>query len=118
MERARQAKPLKGLAAGLAAGLVATFAMTQFQNAWLKAAEALSPEQAKEQKKDEQGENATVKVARVLSQSVLHHGLSPEKKRAAGMVVHYAFGTAMGGIYGVNAELFHELATAGFGTLH
>jgi uncharacterized membrane protein YagU involved in acid resistance len=117
MEGEREPEPLKGFAAGLVAGFVATFAMTQFQELWLKATEEIAPEEKHEQQQDERGENANEKVARLIANSVGRE-LSREQLRRAGTALHYAFGTVMGGVYGVNAELFPRLATAGFGTLH
>lgn len=110
----------KGAAAGLAAGLVASFAMNQFQALLQKAREATreqkggdgKPERHQQgQGEDEhgEGENATVKTAERISEVFGHH-LSPDEKEAAGPAVHYAFGTAMGALYGALAELSPKVA--------
>lgn len=101
---------LKGLAAGLAGGLIATFVMTQFQTALTKAAESANGEEKKEKKED--GENATVKTAEAISETIFDHELKKSEKEPAGNAVHYGFGTMMGAVYGVAAEI---LPVTGYG---
>lgn len=57
-------------------------------------------------------EPATVKAADL----VLRQNLKREQKQPAGNIVHYAFGAAAGGIYGLVAEKT-RVARIGFGTL-
>jgi hypothetical protein len=134
----------KGLAAGAIGGLAGTIVMTQFQNAWQKAAKKINEQHAGEdfsvprdlsdesremqtgtegtssarsakvysvrQEKPEKGsekENGGNAPARV-AESVARVGgksLSTDQKEKGGMVVHYAFGTLMGAMYGVAAEM-------------
>src|SRR5919107_498354 len=107
----------KGLVAGLAGGLVASWTMNQFQAAWMRVAansekphgaQSLQPsggstgnqaEDAKEQ------DDATVETAKVISKNVFGHELQESEKKPAGTAVHYAFGTASGGLYGALAEV-------------
>jgi putative membrane protein len=118
----------KGLAAGLVGGLVASWTMNKFQAAWTKStegfekphgAQSMQPsegedaEQASEENKENQ-DDATVKAARAIAEGVLGHKLKENEKEAAGAVVHYAFGTATGGLYGAVAELAPEV-TVGVG---
>src|SRR5687767_4242872 len=114
----------KGLVAGLAAGLVASWTMNQFQAAWTRIAEGFekphgaqsmqpsegpnpnempdsnqaqsgqSPDQKEEQ------DDAIVKAAKAISEGVFGHKLTRSEKKPAGAAVHYAFGTATGGLYG------------------
>jgi uncharacterized membrane protein YagU involved in acid resistance len=49
-------------------------------------------------------EDSTVKTASAISQAIFHHGLTDAQKERAGPAVHYAFGTAMGALYGVLAN--------------
>jgi len=117
----------KGCAAGIAGGLAATLVMTGFQNAWNAVAEKSrdnsrktngngmrsisqqlaeirygeSPTQTEQ--KDSEKENPTEKVAGKVG-SVVGRRLSPESKKTGGMVVHYAFGALMGGLYGTALE--------------
>lgn len=123
----REGEILKGLAAGLVGGLVASWTMNQFQAAWSKAAEGFekphgaqsmqpseggSPGQVQEQKENQ--DDATVKAARAISEGVFGHELKENEKKTAGAVVHYAFGTATGGLYGAVSEIVPEI-TAGAG---
>ena len=132
----RKEKPsiLRGIATGITAGIVATLIMDQFQklssaggNALekqKKLAEGESPSQidreqaASEQKAAEQ-EGSTEIVARKIAEAT-HIDLNKENKKAAGQAVHYTFGTLMGVVYSVSAELLPEVTTGagtGFGTL-
>jgi len=110
----------KGAVAGLAAGLAGTVAMTQFQNAWAKISEQRTANGNQERKKEnreqqqEQGEPATAIASRKLARGLFHRELSGTEKEKASYAVHYAFGTLMGGAYGVAAE-FVPQARAGFG---
>jgi putative membrane protein len=115
----------KGFVAGLVGGLVASWTMNQFQAAWSKATEGFEkphgaqsmqpgageqPGQGSEQNKENQ-DDATVKAAKAISEGIFGHKLEEREKRAAGAAVHYAFGTATGGLYGAVAELAPEVTT-------
>lgn len=119
----RNGDVLKGMVAGLAGGLVASWTMNQFQAAWSKAAEgfekphgaqSMQPSEGQqtgrgsEQNKENQ-DDATVKAARAISEGIFGHELQENEKRPAGAVVHYAFGTATGGLYGAIAEFAPEV---------
>jgi uncharacterized membrane protein YagU involved in acid resistance len=123
----------KGIVAGLAAGLVASWTMNQFQAAWTRMSEGFdkphgaqsmqpsegpNPEDTSDaiqspQEKEEQ-DDATVKTAKVISENIFGHKLTQSEKRPAGAAVHYAFGTATGGLYGAMAEVAPQV-TAGAG---
>lgn len=115
----------KGMAAGLVGGLVASWTMNQFQAVWTKAAEGFEkphgaqsmqppegqkPGQGSEQNKENE-DDATVRAARAVSEGILGHELQESEKKAAGAAIHYAFGTATGGLYGAVAELAPEVTT-------
>lgn len=129
----------KGLVAGLAAGLVASWTMNQFQKAWTLAAagfekphgaqsmqpsegpnpdeltgsdQAMAKNQSSGEKENQ--DDATVKTAKAISEGVFGHKLTESEKKPAGAMVHYAFGTATGGLYGAMAEVAPEV-TAGAG---
>jgi Protein of unknown function (DUF1440) len=87
---------LKGAVAGLAGGLAGTLAMTEFQGWWSKT--------AKKQGSSSREEPATVKAARVIVEKTLHRRLPDKEKKLAGEIVHYAFGTLNGAVYGALAE--------------
>lgn len=111
--RVESPKTIDGLAAGLVGGLVGTWAMTQFQNLWTKASEKLQCEQ-EQQKSEAEDEPSTAKLAAAVSTHVLHHAPTKKQKTLAGEVIHYSYGTAMGGAYGAVAE-YWPAATSGLG---
>jgi uncharacterized membrane protein YagU involved in acid resistance len=127
----------KGLAAGMIGGLAATWVMTRFGEGVTRltsrrAARESEPlrEQAlgggprpdaphlpsRDRSSAESQEPATVKAATAVAEQVFHRELTPQQKPAAGAVVHYAFGTLTGGLYGTAAEYWQPLR-AGGGTL-
>jgi putative membrane protein len=127
----RRHKPsiFRGVVTGIAAGIAATLVMDQFlklssagQRAierQKKLAEHESPwqiahERAQEEQKAAQEEGSTEIVARKIAEAT-GTTLPKEDKKKAGQAVHYTFGTLMGVVYAVSAELMPE-ATTGAGT--
>ena len=104
MDQSARPDPIRGLAAGIAGGLVAALAMNQFQKLWVKVAP--SPES--------NGDPATVRAANRASRKVTGDFLDQKDKPFAGEAVHYAFGAALGGLYGLAAE-YRPAVTGGFG---
>ena len=112
----------KGVAAGMAAGLIGTLAMSGFMGLWTKSGELIKDEfgdRSARQQKEQRGEEepSTEKVASDISESIFQKKLDGDTKKAAGDVVHYGFGAAMGAIYGVLTELY-PVISAGHGTLY
>jgi hypothetical protein len=105
----RRNDPWMGLLAGLAAGLCASWTMNQFQFLWNR-----FRSYQRELPEEEQGEDTTVRTARAVSEGLFRRELTEDEKRWAGPLVHYAFGTAVGGLYGVLAEK-QPRVTAGAG---
>jgi putative membrane protein len=95
----------KGLVAGLAGGLAASWAMNQVQSQLAK----ISPQPAQQT-----GDDATVKAASAISESVGDHVLNRDEKAVAGPAIHYAFGSTMGAVYGGLTEALPRSA-AGWG---
>jgi uncharacterized membrane protein YagU involved in acid resistance len=132
--RARRPSVFRGLIAGAAAGIAATLIMDQFLELTtashkdlkkkIKLARGASPlqiahEEAQQEKLAAAQENSTQIVARKLA-SARGTTLDSEQKKTAGRAVHYSFGTLMGIVYGVSAEMLPEATTAAgtaFGTL-
>ena len=132
MTEKREANILKGALAGFIGGLVASWTMNQFQSALSRlmegvekphGAQSLKPaggeegvqEMRREPAEDsEEQEDATEKIADAISENIFGRDLDKDEKEAAGAVVHYAFGAAMGGVYGIAAEVAPE-AGAGLG---
>ena len=113
----------KGMVAGLAGGLIASWTMNQFQAAWTRLAEnsekphgAQSMQPSEGSKGDGQDvkeqDDATVVAAEAISENVFGHELQESEKRSAGAAVHYAFGTASGGLYGALAEVAPQVTSA------
>ena len=119
---------LKGVAAGLIGGLIASWTMNQFQAAWSRftegaekphGAQSMQPSagdngRAKQSENKMAQDDATVKAAKAISEGIFGHELEESEKKPAGAAVHYAFGTATGGLYGAMAEVVPEI-TAGAG---
>ena len=127
--RAKRPSVLRGIITGAAAGIAATLIMDQFlkltsagQKAvekQMKLAQGESPweiahEQVQQEQQAAQQEDSTEIVARKIANAT-GKALDKEQKKTAGQVVHYTFGTLMGIVYGVSAELVPE-ATTGAGT--
>jgi uncharacterized membrane protein YagU involved in acid resistance len=113
MIRSRKPHLLRGVLAGAAAGLVAAWVMNQFLAAWTKAQKAL---QEPTEAEPPQGEDSTEMVADAIVHSVTGRHLDKADKQKAGPIVHYAFGSLMGGVYGAMAE-YSPQWRRGFGTL-
>ena len=103
----------KGLVAGAVGGAAAAWVMNQFQAGSQKLQQKLQP-QEEQQDSGSGGDDATVKTARAISEYVGHH-LSDSEKKVAGPLVHYTFGSLMGALYGLAAEVQRN-ARVGFGT--
>lgn len=98
----------KGMLAGMAGGLVASWTMNQFQAGVKKISEAPQQGRASEQGQnsgEQESDDATMRVAEKISETVADRKLTKEQKKKAGPVVHYAFGTLMGAAYGTASEL-------------
>jgi putative membrane protein len=110
---------VRGLAAGLVGGLVASWVMNEFMSGpGTRLQEAVqSPEQNERQaiEADAPKEDATMKAADAIASTVrggTH--LTWEQREKSGPLVHYAFGGAMGALYGAMAEVWPSVRS-GFG---
>jgi putative membrane protein len=108
----RKPSVVRGVIAGLIGGLAGSWTMNQFQ-AFIAKAKPKNPQQ---QNDEQEAEDATMKTADRLVQSVAGHGLSTEQKKKAGPVLHYLYGAAIGGLYGGAASRFRP--AAGFGAAY
>lgn len=97
----------KSVAAGAIGGLVASLAMNQFQ----AAVSAVSGSMAKKERErkgqpgpepqpESSGDDATVKTAKAISETIFNHELTEDEKQWAGPAVHYGVGATLGAIYG------------------
>jgi hypothetical protein len=127
--RAKRPAVLRGIITGATAGIAATLIMDQFfklTSAGQKAIEKqrklaqgespweIAHEQVQQEQQAAQREDSTEILARKIAKAT-GKTLDREQKKTAGRAVHYAFGTLMGIVYGVSAELLPE-ATTGAGT--
>lgn len=105
--RRRQRSAWKGLVAGLAGGLVASWGMNQFQKVLAKAAHSRDNGHRSEE------EDITAKTADAVYHAISGRHLDKEGRRKGGAIVHYAFGTALGGAYGAAAEVMPRVKAYG-----
>jgi hypothetical protein len=116
------------MAAGLLAGCAASWAMNAFAEAEpvhpmprqkgppARDNSADGPEGGGAARQQGEGneDDATVKTATLVSRKVFEHELTEGEKKVAGPVVHYAYGSLVGAVYGGLAELM-PITAAGFG---
>lgn len=104
-------------------GLFASWVMSEFQAGMARAASKLKQQRAdggwsvelarrEAEQSSESSEPATVKVAVAIAENVFHQELPDDYKQRAGDLVHYVFGVATGGLYGLAAELSPAVETA------
>lgn len=102
-----------GIIAGIVGGLVASWAMERFQKALGKISEEMGGADGGggQQHRQPQSEPATYKAADAVSEAVTGDDVPREYKPAAGSVVHYAFGAAVGALYGAAAARNHGVTS-------
>src|SRR5689334_14915781 len=109
MRRQRSARDNDGVAvnvvSGLIGGLVAAYAMEHFQRALGRLSPEIggAPGGGGQQYRQPESQPATYTAADVVSRATTGHDVPAEHKPAAGAAVHYAFGGAVGAIYGAAA---------------
>ena len=97
---------LKGVGVGFAGGLVGSWTMNQFQALWSKLSQGdQQRSQQLQSQQQEELEPATVEFAKKIGTAVLHRDLNPREKKIAEPLVHYGYGSFMGGVYGALAEV-------------
>ena len=102
---------VRNVVAGLVGGLVASYAMEHFQ----KSLGRLHPEMGDasggggQQHRKPQSQPATYKAADAVSTAVTGRPLPKEQKPIGGSIVHYAFGGAVGAMYGAAASQNREV---------
>jgi putative membrane protein len=96
--------PLGALARGLAAGAVGSAVQDLFFQATRAIAPATPRDVFSPPEPEQRDETATQTVARRLVACFMQRPLSREGKAKGGVVVHYAFGAALGGGYGLLRE--------------
>jgi putative membrane protein len=109
----------KGALSGLIGGAAATLAMTAFQLAWSEAEKRCSggSSQATTREHTHRADGATLKMTEAASEAIANRPLDSELEVPVSYAVHFAFGAAMGGVYGVTSE-FIPFARTGYGLMH
>ena len=96
----------KAIVAGAVGGLVGTWAMNYVQRWWSLAADGAAPyspggkHDARDWQERSEGRNANEMAAEAVGERVVSRPLTQGERRAGARLVHFAFGTAMGAIYG------------------
>lgn len=111
----------KGIVAGVAGGLAGAYTMGLFADLCRKASEKVNDRKHHKelQRAAADAQEATAKAADRMLGPVLGRRLRYSERETAKPIVHYAFGSAVGGLYGVAAEyapIAKSLAGAPFGT--
>lgn len=113
----RRMSPMRAWIAGAAAGALGSFA----QDLFFGATSSIAPEAPKEAftppEREQQEETPTETVARRSAETFFETGPITNKKRA-GKMVHYAYGSAWGGAYGLLAGSLPSVRTALGGVLY
>jgi putative membrane protein len=116
---------LAGVVAGLVGGLVGTWAMSEFQALWSKAADGHEPpsaggrHDARDWQERNEDQNANELAAQAVAKTTIDRPLTREELEVAAPAVHYAFGATMGAVYGGLAEVspaVRLLGGSGWGT--
>ena len=105
----------RNVVAGLVGGLVASFAMEHFQRALSRVSEDMGGASGGggQQHRKPQSEPATYKAADAATRAVTGRSLPREDRPTGGSIVHYAFGGAVGAIYGAAASQNEEVTAWG-----
>lgn len=99
-----------GIVAGIVGGLVASWAMERFQQTLARVSREMSGPSTNGDRRPGT-EPATYKTADALSEALTGVAVPRELKPAAGSVVHYAFGAAVGALYGAAAARRRGIAS-------
>ena len=95
---------LKHVVAGATAGLAGAWAMDCFQNVLSKATAGSNGGGGQQGQRQQEDEPATVKAADAIAVATTEHPLPKDERAIGGAAVHYAFGGAVGAIYGAAAS--------------
>jgi hypothetical protein len=114
-----------GVAAGFIGGLAATWAMNRFQALWSELAHgyqsqsAAGSEDARDWQERHEGGNANELFAHAVTTRTIDRRLTSDELKIAAPIVHYAFGSSMGALYGAVSEVVpstRALAGTAYGT--
>jgi hypothetical protein len=95
-----------GIIAGAIGGLVGTWAMSEFQGMWSRVIDGEEPQSAagrhdaRDWQERVEGRNANELAAHAVAEHTINRPLTREELELAAPALHYAFGAAMGALYG------------------
>jgi hypothetical protein len=116
---------VKGALAGAIGGLAGTYAMNHFQRWWSQTVHGAEPvsaagrHDARDWQELAEGQNSNEIAAQTVAVHTLGRPLERRELKPAATAVHFAFGAAMGGLYGAFYEISpatRKMGGAAFGT--
>jgi hypothetical protein len=120
----QQRHVIRGAVAGVAAGVVGTWLMSEFQRAWTRAVDGEPPDSAggKHDARDWQerteDQNSNELAVQAIARRLVGRRVTRDEMRIAAPLMHYSFGSAVAGVYGMWAEHLRDrrvLAGLGLG---
>jgi hypothetical protein len=120
--RAEDRNVIKGVLAGTIGGLVGTWLMSEFQAIWSRTADgghepdgasAGGRHDARDWQERVEGRNANELAANAIAERTIDRPLTREELEAAAPAMHYAFGAAMGALYGGLCEVSSKVRAMG-----
>jgi hypothetical protein len=110
---------IKGILAGAMGGFIGTWAMSHAQRLWTRAADDRVPESAggkhdaRDWQERSEGQNSNELAAQTLAMTLLGRRLTRDELRIAAPMMHYAFGIAVGALYGAYADRLRARGASG-----
>jgi uncharacterized membrane protein YagU involved in acid resistance len=107
LAQSRRSRFVKAAAAGVVGGLVGTWAMNQAQRVWSDAMDDRPPESAagkhdaRDWQERSENQNSNELAAQALATATIGRRLAERELAVAAAIVHFAFGAAVAGLYGV-----------------
>lgn len=115
----RQPNLLRGAIAGLIGGLLGTYAMSHAQGLWSRTVDGAEPvsaagrHDARDWQERSEDQNANELAAQAVGSRMLGRYLTEDELQLGAAVLHYAFGAAVGTLYGVLAETTKPVSALG-----
>lgn len=115
---------VQGAVAGVVAGLAGTWLMSEVQRVWTRAVDEHPPHSAggkhdaRDWQERSEDQNSNELAAQAIATRLIGRCLTREEMRIAAPLMHYSFGSAVAGVYGMWAERLRErriLAGLGLG---
>jgi putative membrane protein len=109
---------IKRIVAGAVGGLIGTWAMSQAQRAWSRAAgdvpaSAGGKHDARDWQERSEHQNSNELAAQAVASHVIGRRLTRRELRIAAPLMHYSFGAAVGALHGAYAQRRRRAGVAG-----